>query len=120
MVALVGVGKGKLAPGATLRGGERHCAVIEQRHRSRIIFHRGCGESRFTDLLSDRTAFDTAGDSLGGLVGGENRVLTPEISLVGHGIVGEWLHVILCIAFAPRKVRGELAPAIPLGDGACK
>jgi transketolase N-terminal domain/subunit len=64
--------------------------------------------------------FDTAGDGFCGLVCSENRVLTPEVSLLTHVVVGEGLYVALGVAFAPRHVRSELATALPLGDGFLK
>ena len=117
MVAIVGFGQSKATPDATLRGGERDCIVVKQRQGSSVVFHRGCGEGRLADLLAFGSTFDTAGDSLCGLVGGENRVLTPEVRVFAHGVVGEGLYVALGVALLPRHVGGELAPTLPLGDG---
>jgi len=120
LVAIVGIGKGERTPDPTLRGGERNCVVIEQRHCPGVVLHRGCGEGRLADFLAVGPAFDTAGDGLCGLVGGENRVLTPEASLLTHVVVGEGLHVALGVALAPRHVGGELATTLPLRDGFLK
>ena len=49
---------------------------------------------------------------------GENRMLTTEVGLLAHGVVGEGLNVALGVVCAPRHVRGDLAPTFPLGDGA--
>jgi len=89
LVSIVGIGESKRTPDATLRGRERHRIVIEQRHSPGIVVHCGCGESRLAHILAFRPAFDTAGDSLGGLVRGENRMLTPERGVFTHAVDGE-------------------------------
>ena len=116
LVAIVGVGEGKRTPDATLCGGERHRIIIEQRHGPGVVFHRGCGEGGLTHLLALRLPFDTAGDGLCGLVGGENRVLTPKVGVFAHVVVGEGLYVAFGVTLSPRHVRGDLATALPLGD----
>ncbi len=117
LVAIVGVGKVERTPNPALRCREGHGSVIEQCHRPRIVLHSRRGERRFADLLAFRPAFDTAGDGLCGLVGGENRVLTTEVGIFAHRVVGEGLDVTLGIATSPREFCGDLASPFPLGDG---
>jgi len=53
-------------------------------------------------------------------MGGENRVLTPEVGFVAHVIVGEGLYVAFRVTLTPRHVGGDLATTPPLGDGFLK
>ena len=69
LVAVIVVGQSKVTPDAARCGGKQHRTVIKKRYRPGVVFHCGCGERRFADLLAFRAAFDTAGDGLCGLVG---------------------------------------------------
>ncbi len=113
LVAVVGIGQSEFTPNATLRCGERYRIVVKQRHRPGIVLHRGRGEGGLADSLVFGPAFDTASNSLGGLMGGEDRVLTTEVGMFSHVVVGEGLYVALGVTVAPRHLRGDLATTLP-------